>query len=87
MTKGKKHMGNTERCRIQFGLEAEESARTIAKVIGVGPVYMDLVIGRPGGVCLLTLHWLNAGFMVGVLIPNKCAAKRHRIRSAARPRP
>ena len=35
---------------------------------------MDLVIGRPGGVCLLTLHWLNAGFMVGILIPNKCAA-------------
>ena len=41
---------------------------------GVGPVYMDLVIGRIGGVCLLTLHWLNAGFMVGILIPNKCAA-------------
>ena len=40
---------------------------------GVGPVFMDLVIGRPGGVCLLTLHWLNAGFMVGILIPNKCA--------------
>ena len=38
-----------------------------------GPVYMDLVIGRPGGVCLLTLHWLNAGFMIGILIPNKCA--------------
>ena len=35
---------------------------------------MDLVIGRPGGVCLLTLHWLNAAFMVGILIPNKCAA-------------
>ena len=34
---------------------------------------MDLVIGRIGGVCLLTLHWLNAGFMVGILIPNKCA--------------
>ena len=40
---------------------------------GVGPVYMDLVIGRPGGVCLMTLHRLNAGFMVGILIPNKCA--------------
>ena len=38
-----------------------------------GPVFMDLVIGRPGGVCLLTLHWLNAAFMVGILIPNKCA--------------
>lgn len=40
---------------------------------GAGPVYMDLVIGRIGGVCLLTLHWLNAGFMAGILIPNKCA--------------
>jgi IS30 family transposase len=34
---------------------------------------MDLVIGRPGGVCLMTLHWLRAGFMIGILIPNKCA--------------
>ena len=35
MTKGKKHMDGTKRCRIQFGLEAGESARTIAKDIGV----------------------------------------------------
>ena len=41
---------------------------------GVRPVYMDLVIGRPGGVCLMTLHWAAAGFMVGILLPNKCAA-------------
>ena len=34
MTKGKKHMDGTKRCRIQFGLEAGESARTIAKQIG-----------------------------------------------------
>ena len=34
---------------------------------GVGPVYMDL------GVCILTLHWPRAGFMIGILIPNKCA--------------
>lgn len=40
---------------------------------GVRPVYTDLVIGRPGGACLMTLHWPGAGFMVGVLIPNKCA--------------
>ena len=40
---------------------------------GVGPVYMDLLIGRVGGVCLLTLHWPRAGFMIGILIPNKCA--------------
>ena len=48
--------------------------RFLSEHPGVGPVYMDLVIGRPGGVCLLTLHWLRAGFMVGILIPNKCAA-------------
>ena len=46
----------------------------LAEHPGVGPVFMDLVIGRPGGVCLMTLHWLRAGFMVGILIPNKCAA-------------
>ena len=46
----------------------------LAENPGSGPVFMDLVIGRPGGVCLLTLHWLNAAFMVGILIPNKCAA-------------
>lgn len=45
----------------------------LAEHPGIGPVYMDLVIGRPGGVCMLTLHWLNAGFMIGILIPNKCA--------------
>ena len=36
-------------------------------------VYMDLVIGRPGGQCLMTLHWKDTGFMVAILIPNKCA--------------
>lgn len=41
---------------------------------GVAPVFMDLLIGRPGGACLLTLHWPGAGFMVGILVPNKCAA-------------
>ena len=35
MTKGKKHMDGTERCRIEFGLAAEESERQIAKAIGV----------------------------------------------------
>ena len=34
----------------------------LAEHPGVGPVYMDLLIGRPGGVCLMTLHWLRAGF-------------------------
>lgn len=36
-------------------------------------VMMDLVIGRPGGKCLLTLHFENAAFMVAHLIDNKCA--------------
>lgn len=36
-------------------------------------VMMDLVIGRPGGKCLLTLHFQNAAFMVAFLIDNKCA--------------
>lgn len=40
---------------------------------GIRSVYMDLLIGRKGGLCIMTLHWLNAGFMVGILIPNKCA--------------
>ena len=34
---------------------------------------MDLLVGRIGGVCILTLHWPRAGFMIGILIPNKCA--------------
>ena len=50
-----------------------EYGKFLSENPGVGPVYMDLVIGRIGGVCLLTLLWLNAGFMVGILIPNKCA--------------
>ena len=45
----------------------------LAENPGVEPVLMDLVIGRPGGVCLMTLHWPRAAFMVGILIPNKCA--------------
>lgn len=55
------------------GRTYEDYRKFLAEHPDVGPVYMDLVIGRPGGVCLLTLHWLNAGFMVGILIPNKCA--------------
>ena len=37
-------------------------------------VMMDLVIGREGGKCLLTLHFPEASFMVAYLIPDKCAA-------------
>ena len=35
MTEGKKQMNGTQRCRIEFGLAAQESARSIAKEIGV----------------------------------------------------
>lgn len=45
----------------------------LAKNPGVEPVLMDLVIGRPGGTCLMTLHWPRAAFMIGAFIPNKCA--------------
>lgn len=37
-------------------------------------VQMDLVIGRVGGVCILTLHFVRQGFQVGRLLPDKCAA-------------
>ena len=57
------YLGRDYRCYEKF----------LSEHPSVGPVFMDLVIGRPGGACLLTLHWPNAGFMVGILIPNKCA--------------
>lgn len=41
---------------------------------GTHVVMMDLVIGRPGGKCLLTLHFPEASFMAAFLIPDKCAA-------------
>lgn len=46
MTKGKKHMDGTKRCRIQFGLEAGEPARTIAKEIGVSLSTVSREIGK-----------------------------------------
>ncbi|MGN0855226.1 MAG: transposase [Kiritimatiellia bacterium] len=56
------------------GRTFEDYQAFLAANPGIGPVFMDLVIGRPGGVCLLTLHWPDAAFMTGILIPNKCAA-------------
>ena len=35
MTKGKKQLDTAKRCRIEFGLAAGQSARTMAKDIGV----------------------------------------------------
>ena len=40
---------------------------------GTETVLMDLVIGRPGGKCLLTLHFTTPAFMLAILIPDKCA--------------
>jgi|LFRM01.1.fsa_nt_gb IS30 family transposase len=41
---------------------------------GTAPVFMDLLIGRIGGKCLLTIHFVESALMLGILIPNKCAA-------------
>lgn len=41
--------------------------------VGISPIMMDLVIGRIGGKCIMTLHSVSCCFMFGYLIPNKCA--------------
>ena len=40
---------------------------------GLSPVLMDLVIGKIGGRCMLTLHFADSAFMIARWIPNKCA--------------
>ena len=78
MVRPRKSLAKEYQHKVETGCYVDRTYRDYEKFLaenpGVGPVYMDLVIGRIGGVCLLTLHWLNAGFMVGILIPNKCAA-------------
>ena len=77
MVRSRKALAKEYQHKVETGCYANRTykdyERFIAEHPGIAPVYMDLVIGRPGGVCLLTLHWLNAGFMIGILIPNKCA--------------
>jgi IS30 family transposase len=46
MKKGKKQMDGTQRCRIEFGLAAQESARSIAKEIGVSLSTVTREIGK-----------------------------------------
>ena len=46
MTKGKKQMDGTGRCRIEFGLSAGESARSIAKALGVSLSTVTREIGK-----------------------------------------
>ena len=77
MVRARKSLAKEYQHKVETGCYVNRTYKDYEKFLadhpGVGPVYMDLVIGRPGGVCLMTLHWLNAGFMVGILIPNKCA--------------
>jgi len=77
MVRSRKSLSGAYQHKVETGCYVDRTYRDYEKFLaehpGAGPVYMDLVIGRPGGVCLLTLHWLSAGFMVGILIPNKCA--------------
>lgn len=73
----RKSLAKAYQHKVETGCYAGRSYADYQKFLaehpGVRPVFMDLVIGRPGGVCLMTLHWPSAGFMVGILIPNKCA--------------
>ncbi len=77
MVRPRKSLAREYQHKVETGCYVDRAYGDYQKFLsehpGVGPVYMDLLIGRMGGVCLLTLHWLNAGFMVGILIPNKCA--------------
>jgi len=77
MVRARKSLAKEYQYKVETGCYINRTYKDYEKFLaehpGVGPVYMDLVIGRPGGVCLMTLHWLNAGFMIGILIPNKCA--------------
>ena len=77
MIRSRKALAKEYQHKVETGCYVDRTYKDYEKFIaehpGIGPVYMDLVIGRPGGACLLTLHWLNAGFMIGILIPNKCA--------------
>ena len=73
----RKQLAKEYQHKVETGCYVDRTYRDYEKFLSENPgtssVYMDLVIGRIGGVCLLTLHWLNAVFMVGILIPNKCA--------------
>ena len=78
MVRPRKSLAKAYQHKVETGCYVKRTYQNYEKFLsdnpGIRSVYMDLVIGRPGGVCLLTLHWVTAGFMIGVLIPNKCAA-------------
>ena len=78
MVRQRKALAKEYQHKVEKGCYVDRTHKDYEKFLvnhpGITPVYMDLLIGRQGGVCILTLHWLNAGFMIGILIPNKCAA-------------
>ena len=77
MVRPRKSLAREYQHKVETGCYVDRAYVDYGKFLsdhpGVGPVYMDLLIGRVGGVCILTLHWPRAGFMIGILIPNKCA--------------
>ena len=77
MVRPRKSLAREYQHKVETGCYVDRAYVDYGKFLsehpGVGPVYMDLLIGRIGGVCILTLHWPRAGFMIGILIPNKCA--------------
>ncbi len=55
------------------GRTYDDYLKFVADNPGVHTVMMDLVIGRVGGKCILTLHFPEAAFMAAYLIDDKCA--------------
>ena len=60
--------------KCYIGRTYEDYLAFLEKNPSILPVFMDLIEGRPGGKYILTLHWVHCAFMIGILIPNKCAA-------------
>ena len=69
-TKEREHKVEKE-CRD--GRTHDDYLKFVADNPGVHTVMMDLVIGRVGGKCLLTLHFPEAAFMAAYLVDDKCA--------------
>lgn len=78
MVKPRKHKTKDNEHKVEpecrKGRTFEEFEKFRSNNLGIREVMMDLVIGRQGGKCILTLHFPNTAFMVARLIDNKCAA-------------
>lgn len=68
--KGREHKVE-KGCRA--GRTYDDYLAFVADNPGVHTVMMDLVIGRVGGKCILTLHFPEAAFMAAYLVDDKCA--------------